>query len=539
MTNTTVAIVGGGPNGLMALKNFREDGFDATLFESRSWVGGLWKHSTDESISSAATTIFNSSKYRASISDFPMTEEMDDFPTAAQLQKYFERYCGHFGLWPHIKLGSPIKGVSRERDDWAVEVGSNEGSETRIEHFDKVVFACGTFVKPRMPEIAGIEKFAAEAVHSMHFREPSRYKGKNVLVVGLHSSAQDAVTGLAPYASRIYLSHRSGVVLIPRYAADGSVYDRQPPLGTFIALLYLQHLLPSVFQWIFDTFIGKISAAAFPSIPKAWNFSPAPSLAVAAPVVADELYPHLKSGLCEPVDGIARITGPRSLELKSGRMLTDIDAIVFCTGYNSLIPVPLSPSSVNPFPSLGAPPVLYRNIFSLHPDPSIRNNIAFLCQAGAPLPGFAMFEFQAIAVSQVWRGKSSLPPLKEMERWNRDYMTWRERIAKKYGIKSTFYSAFVPMADFFRWEDQCAGVGLKKRFGLVERWTTKEAWGLWWNDRQLWDLCMAGLCSPAIFRLFDDGKRKTWAGARSQILKDNKSAARQQRERKRAMAKEE
>lgn len=84
---TTVAVIGGGPVGLMALKNLKEDGFDVTLFESRDWVGGLWMPSNDASISVTENTRFNSSKYRSSISDFPVSDDMDDYPTALQLQK--------------------------------------------------------------------------------------------------------------------------------------------------------------------------------------------------------------------------------------------------------------------------------------------------------------------------------------------------------------------------------------------------------------------------------------------------------------------
>lgn len=214
MAGSTVAVIGGGPLGLMALKGFTEDGFDATLFESRDWVGGLWRHSSDESISAAANTIFNSSKYRSAITDFPMPDDMDDFPTAARLQRYFESYCDHFDLWPHIKLNSPIGKVKRNQNDWTLKIGSKGNSASRTEHFDKVVFACGTFLKPRIPDLEGIEKFEGKSLHSIQFTNAAQFKGKNVIVMGMHASAQDTVSGLSPHVSKVYLSHRSGVVIV-------------------------------------------------------------------------------------------------------------------------------------------------------------------------------------------------------------------------------------------------------------------------------------------------------------------------------------
>lgn len=148
MAGIKVAVIGGGPLGLMALKNFKEDGFSATLYESRSWVGGLWKYSDDASLSSAESTIFNTSKFRTAATDFPVPDDMDDFPKASQIQKYFEDYCTHFDLWPHIRLNSPVKKVRRDGKRWAIDL-KGKGQGVRVEYFDKVAFSCGPFIKPK------------------------------------------------------------------------------------------------------------------------------------------------------------------------------------------------------------------------------------------------------------------------------------------------------------------------------------------------------------------------------------------------------
>lgn len=63
--STRVVVIGAGAVGSLALKQFKEDGFDVTGFEARTYVGGLWKDSGDESISIQSTTIFNSSTIRS------------------------------------------------------------------------------------------------------------------------------------------------------------------------------------------------------------------------------------------------------------------------------------------------------------------------------------------------------------------------------------------------------------------------------------------------------------------------------------------
>jgi len=57
-----VAVIGAGPLGLMAMKNLKEEGFDVFAFETRDYVGGLWRPSPDDSTSVLDTTILMSTK---------------------------------------------------------------------------------------------------------------------------------------------------------------------------------------------------------------------------------------------------------------------------------------------------------------------------------------------------------------------------------------------------------------------------------------------------------------------------------------------
>ncbi len=206
-----VAVIGGGPLGLMALKNFKEDGFDVTLYESRSWIGGLWKYSDDDSLSVARNTVFNSSKFRSAMSDFPVPEEMADFPRADELLKYLESYCTHFNLWPHIKTSSPVTKVRRQDGQWVLDIG---GEESVSETFDKVALSCGPFVKSRKPQFDGIENFEGQTIHALQYHNHSQYQGQRVLIVGLHASGMDVALSLVGHASQVYMSQRSGVLMV-------------------------------------------------------------------------------------------------------------------------------------------------------------------------------------------------------------------------------------------------------------------------------------------------------------------------------------
>jgi dimethylaniline monooxygenase (N-oxide forming) len=212
-----VAIIGAGPTGLMALKNLKEDGFEVTGYDARPYVGGLWKYSTDASLSAAEGTVFNSSIYRSAISDFPFPEDTDDFPTSGQMHRYLESYCDHFGLRKHIHLNTRVNGIKRDGQEWALQVEeqSESGtSTTRSDRFDKVLVATGSFTKPKYPTIEGIDLFDGPKVHSINFHNESQYDGKNVLLVGLHATAQDVTATLHGHASKVYIAHRNGLVMV-------------------------------------------------------------------------------------------------------------------------------------------------------------------------------------------------------------------------------------------------------------------------------------------------------------------------------------
>ena len=178
--------------------------------------------------------------------------------------------------------------------------------------------ATGPWTIPRQLKFPGLDKFDGKIVHSMNFHDPASYTG-NVLIVGMSASAQDIVSALAGHATKVYLSHRSGIAFIPRYTTNGATFDQGTNLSQTVRLATL-------FSWSFrryheylDARIQRLSKLAYPNIPPSWNLDPAPSTAVGAPLVAAQLWPHLESGFCEIVPEVAGVCG-NTVKLASGGM---------------------------------------------------------------------------------------------------------------------------------------------------------------------------------------------------------------------------
>lgn len=289
--------------------------------------------------------------------------------------------------------------------------------------------------------------------------------------------------------------------------------------------MFILTWFPRFWDWLLDRLLNSLSKSYFPDLRPEWKLRPAPSSAVCPPLTADGLYSALSSGFAEPVGPVSQVTGAKTVQLADGRILSDIDTIIYCTGYD--FDVPFTPKEYNPYPVVGEPPRLYRNTFPLSPDPEIRNSLVFLGQVGVAFPGFVQHELVAMAVSQIWRSKASLPSLEDMESWYRRYITWRNEIKSRHEAKSTFYTAFVPFVDHIKWLDETAGTGLFSHFG----WFSLRAWRLWWEDRELYTKVLYGLFSPSAWRLFDLDRRKPWSQARRQVLLDNEIAMAQRNRR--------
>ena len=531
-----VAVIGGGPMGLMAVKNLRDEGFEVTGFEQRSYLGGIWKPSTDSALSVVPGTVFNSSRFRSAISDFPFPDGTDDYPTNQQMYDYLQSYADHFDIRKHYRLNAGLKDLERENDKWALKITYNGSKELTTEYFDKVLVASGSFITPKQPKLKDMEKFKGNVMHSFDFRnhKPTDFTGKNVLIVGMHATAQDVVCELAGHARQIYLSHRNGLMLLSRYQSDGATFDTAIGLNFMRFQIFTSRYFPSLLTYLMDTLSAKMSKSAFPAQKPEWNLQPAPSLATTTPLVADALWPHLKSGYAEPVAGISSITGPNSILLSDSRTLSNIDTIIFCTGYHLDVPcIPLT-SPYQPYPNPGKSPILYRNTFSMHPDPAVRSSLAFLGQAAVVLPGFVNQELQIMAVTQTWLGKSTLPDLLEMQRWWNHNQEWRKSLLAKQKSEATFYEAMMRVEDHWPWLDKAAGTGLLEYFN----WFSWKSWKFWWEDREFYRLCASGLFSPAIWRLLETGGRKRWEGARSQIVQDNEIMEAAKREKKESIERE-
>ncbi|CAO2658055.1 Nn.00g073150.m01.CDS01 [Neocucurbitaria sp. VM-36] len=510
--SASVAVLGLGPAGLVALKNLTEEGFDAIGFDRNSYVGGLWQYTAEDQTSVMTTTVVNISRERGCFTDFPYPEDIPSYPTAAQVQQYLVSYLENFNLEPRIRLDTSIEQITfdEQRQQWVLHIKGKAH-----EYFDKLIIANGGMVGlPNVPTIEGIEEFKGTSVHSRAFKQPTMFEGKRVMVVGFGNSAADTATQLASIADKVYLAHRHGARVLPR-GFKGAPIDHTHSLRLFTLQSFILKYFPHFGENIFDKFIKGLQDKSFRLRPE-WGFEPAGKL----PIVTDSLVPCLENGSITSVAGIRRILSGTQVELDDGTIL-EVDAIIWCTGYKasfSILDKQFDPSSRSP-PSAWSTATgsnnrplfrLYHNVFSLEKPESL----AFLGNVHFALGGFQIFDMASQAISQVWAGKSTLPSKVDMTNAVDKHHDWLAAYAQRGHNTSP---GTVDGGSWIRAMDDLAGTGVNEYLGYGLR-----GWLFWLKDRQFCNLLMGGIWSPHIHRVFD-GKRKAWSGAKEAIERVNEA----------------
>ena len=131
----------------------------------------------------------------------------------------------------------------------------------------------------------------------------------------------------------------------------------------------------------------------------------------------------------------------RTVYLADGNSITDVDHIVFGTGYSWTLPFLPAASVRN-----NRVPKLYQHVI-WQKDPTL----LFIGAVAAGLT-FKVFEWQSVLAARLLAGRAMLPPLEEMRRWEADRIK-----ARGDGVKFTLL--FPDFEDYFETVRQLAGEG--------------------------------------------------------------------------------
>jgi len=182
MIETDVVIIGAGPCGLFQVFELGLLGLKTEVVDSIRQPGGQ------------CTELYPDKP----IYDIPAIPVCTGDELTANLLKQIEPFdCG-------MHLGEEVTVVRREADDtFFVETSSNKQF-----HAKAVVIAAGVgSFQPRPIRVPRVEEYTDKTLH-YRVKEPEKFRGKNLVILGGGDSALDWVLELVKIAARVTLVHR-------------------------------------------------------------------------------------------------------------------------------------------------------------------------------------------------------------------------------------------------------------------------------------------------------------------------------------------
>ncbi|KAJ5295852.1 hypothetical protein PENANT_c001G06505 [Penicillium antarcticum] len=395
-TSKRVAVIGAGISGVVTAGHLLALGIDVTVFERSHAAGGVWLYdkrtpieaqypSPTPTISQEYGTDEREGKERKILLHAPpgpcyesltnnvstplLETKLNTWPAGTApfvrhfvLKDYIQDTAKKAGVDGVTKYGAQVTKVYKEGSTWTVKWSTlRENDKDLLENeeaatFDSVIVASGHYHTPLIPDIKGLPEAKArwptKIYHSKSFRRSEGFEEKNVLLLGGGVSSLDLAKEISKTANKAYQSTRNGAFDLPETA------------------------LPEKTQRI-----GEVA-----------SFETSPSIATSPSPTT-----HL----------------PITVSLKSGEVLSEIDTVILCTGYQMSLPF-LSQYNNHAISALEANETvlvtdgaqihnLHEDIFYI-PDPTL----AFV---GIPFytATFSLFEFQAIAVTAFLSGTAELP----------------------------------------------------------------------------------------------------------------------------------
>ena len=345
---TRIAVIGAGPNGLSALKVFRDYGHTVVLFEKEDSIGGLWNYRDDgtlfaplsdptQRINSCYSSLsMNTCKRMSQFSDYPAADSLTSFMHHTEFLHYIQDYAIHHSLADHIKFKTkvtklcPIKDhTSSAEHKWQVFYEKDNGSIVEMEVFDKIVVASGPFPNAYLPDYPHTDEFQGIMIHSAQVRGDDIFKGKRVLIVGGSFSAAEMVDiALKAGVKDLYWSlsptpQSKNRWMFNRMPGDCGNWDENITRHDYFEK-------PEVFSKKFESWLQPLNQREDDSLFKC----PPDRLSITN---TTSVHKGLHSGRVRKVAPIKSFS-QHSVLLADDVTIDNIDVVIYCTGFVSRFP---------------------------------------------------------------------------------------------------------------------------------------------------------------------------------------------------------
>jgi putative flavoprotein involved in K+ transport len=197
-----VVIAGAGAAGLSVAAMLARRGVEPLLLEREAQVGMSWARRYD-------SLKLNTPRLLSSMPRYRMPRGYGRWPGRDDLVEYLRAYVRNLGL--RVQHGAEVQRIDRADSGWLVRTSAGDLDAPCA------VVATGHDHDPCIPDWPGREGFPGDVIHSSSYREPSPFRGRDVLVVSARNSGSEIAVELARGgASRVRVAMRTPPNVVPR-----------------------------------------------------------------------------------------------------------------------------------------------------------------------------------------------------------------------------------------------------------------------------------------------------------------------------------
>ena len=313
-------IVGGGPAGLAVAGRLARLGRPYVLVEKADRVGDAW-HRHYERLR------LHTVKQTSHLPHRPFPAEAPRYVPRAVFADYLEDYRRAMGIEP--RLGEEVVRVGRDGSDGAPdEPWRTESASGAAFASDHVVVATGFNRVPNAPRWPGMEEFAGTVEHSRSYHRGERWRGRDVLVVGMGNTGAEIALDLCEHGARAAISVRGPVNVVPR-----DVLGRPTQLTAMLLARLPDRLGDALGIVLRKLTVGDLSrwGIATPDVPPAAQLR----LHGKTPVIDVGAVARIRDGSIAVRPAVERFT-PAGVRFAGGRE-GRYDHVVLATGYRSRV----------------------------------------------------------------------------------------------------------------------------------------------------------------------------------------------------------
>lgn len=204
-------VIGAGFGGLYMLRKLRDElGLTVRAYDRAGGIGGTWYWNRyPGALSDTEGFVYRYSFDKDLLQDYDWSTR---YLKQADILAYLEHVVDRFDLAKDIQLDTGIAAAvfDESTNSWTV---TTEQGETVTATY--VVSALGLLSKINMPDIAGIETFAGEIIHTGAWPDTHDLRGKKVGVIGNGSTGQQVISAVAPEAEHLTVFLRTPQYSVP------------------------------------------------------------------------------------------------------------------------------------------------------------------------------------------------------------------------------------------------------------------------------------------------------------------------------------